>query len=65
MFGVQESVYLGRQISLQYGMQILFYILVSGNDAESSLATMQYLPQNIRFAKGECYTNHYGPNKEG
>ena len=44
---------------------MLFYIGLSGNHAESSLATMRYLPQNIRFAGDGCSASHCGPNKEG
>ena len=46
-------------------MQMLFYIGLSGNHAESSLATVRYLPQNIRFAGEECYANHCRLNREG
>ena len=44
---------------------MLFYIGLSGNHAESSLATMRYLPQNIRYAGDECYANQCGPNRDG
>ena len=54
-----------RETSLQYGMQMLFYIALSGNHAESSLATMRFLPQNSRFTGDGCYANHCRPNREG
>ena len=41
---------------LQYVMKMLFYIGLSGNLAESSLATIRYLPENIRFAGDGCDT---------